>query len=43
MAWQATAAEILTPAKQAYITDFESGKVLFAKECRGADEASFHG
>ena len=31
MAWQATAAEILTPAKQAYITDFESGKVLFAK------------
>ncbi len=31
MAWHATAAEILTPAKQAYITDFESGKVLFAK------------
>ena len=27
----ATAAEILTPAKQAHITDFESGKVLFAK------------
>ena len=32
IAWQATAAEILTPAKQAYITDFESGKVLFAKD-----------
>ena len=32
MAWPATAAEILTPAKQAYITDFESGKVLFAKD-----------
>ena len=32
MAWHATAAEILTPAKQAYITDFESGKVLFAKD-----------
>ncbi len=31
MAWHVTAAEILTPAKQAYITDFESGKVLFAK------------
>ena len=31
MAWHASAAEILTPAKQAYITDFESGKVLFAK------------
>ena len=31
MAWHATAAEILTPAKQAFITDFESGKVLFAK------------
>ena len=31
MAWHATAAEILTPAKQAHITDFESGKVLFAK------------
>ena len=31
MAWHATAAEILTSAKQAYITDFESGKVLFAK------------
>ena len=31
IAWHATAAEILTPAKQAYITDFESGKVLFAK------------
>ena len=31
MAWHATAAEILTPAKQAYITDFESGKVLIAK------------
>ena len=31
-AWYATAAEILTPAKQAYITDFESGKVLFAKD-----------
>ena len=29
--WHAIAAEILTPAKQAYITDFESGKVLFAK------------
>ena len=26
-----SAAEILTPAKQAYITDFESGKVLFSK------------
>ena len=32
MAWHATAAEILTPAKQAYITDFESGKVLFSKD-----------
>jgi len=32
MAWHAAAAEILTPAKQAYITDFESGKVLFAKD-----------
>ena len=32
IAWHATAAEILTPAKQAYITDFESGKVLFAKD-----------
>ena len=32
MAWHASAAEILTPAKQAYITDFESGKVLFAKD-----------
>ena len=32
MAWHATAAEILTPAKQAYITDFESGKALFAKD-----------
>lgn len=32
MAWHATAAEILTPAKQAHITDFESGKVLFAKD-----------
>ena len=32
MAWHATAAEILTPAKQAYVTDFESGKVLFAKD-----------
>ena len=32
MAWHAKAAEILTPAKQAYITDFESGKVLFAKD-----------
>ena len=32
MAWHATAAEILTHAKQAYITDFESGKVLFAKD-----------
>ena len=32
MALHATAAEILTPAKQAYITDFESGKVLFAKD-----------
>ena len=32
LTWHATAAEILTPAKQAYITDFESGKVLFAKE-----------
>ena len=32
MAWHATAAEILTPAKQAYITDFESGKLLFAKD-----------
>ena len=31
MAWHATAAEILTPAQQAYITDFGSGKVLFAK------------
>ena len=31
MAWHATAAEILTSAKQAHITDFESGKVLFAK------------
>ena len=31
-AWHANAAEILTPAKQAYITDFESGKVLFAKD-----------
>jgi D-alanyl-D-alanine carboxypeptidase (penicillin-binding protein 5/6) len=31
MAWHATAAEILTSAKQAYITDFESGKMLFAK------------
>ena len=31
MTWHATAAEILTPAKQAYITDFDSGKVLFAK------------
>ena len=31
MAWHASAAEIITPAKQAYITDFESGKVLFAK------------
>ena len=31
LAWHATAAEILTPAKQAHITDFESGKVLFAK------------
>ena len=31
MAWHATAAEILTSARQAYITDFESGKVLFAK------------
>ena len=30
--WHASAAEILTPAKQAYITDFESGKVLFAKD-----------
>jgi len=32
MTWPAIAAEILTPAKQAYITDFESGKVLFAKD-----------
>ena len=32
MAWLATAAEILTPAKQAYVTDFESGKVLYEKE-----------
>jgi D-alanyl-D-alanine carboxypeptidase (penicillin-binding protein 5/6) len=32
--WNATAAEILTPAKQAYITDFESGKVLFAKDAK---------
>ena len=32
MAWHASAAEILTPAKQAYITDFESGKVLFSKD-----------
>ena len=32
VAWDANAAEILTPAKQAYITDFESGKVLFAKD-----------
>ena len=32
MAWHATAAVILTPAKQAYITDFESGKVLFSKD-----------
>jgi D-alanyl-D-alanine carboxypeptidase (penicillin-binding protein 5/6) len=32
MALHANAAEILTPAKQAYITDFESGKVLFAKD-----------
>ena len=32
IAWHANAAEILTPAKQAYITDFESGKVLFAKD-----------
>ena len=32
MAWHATAVELLTPAKQAYITDFESGKVLFAKD-----------
>ena len=31
MAWHAIAAEILTSAKQAHITDFESGKVLFAK------------
>ena len=31
-AWHARGAEILTPAKQAYITDFESGKVLFAKD-----------
>ena len=31
MAWHATAAEILTSAKQAHIIDFESGKVLFAK------------
>ena len=31
MAWHATAAEILTSAKQAHIVDFESGKVLFAK------------
>ena len=31
MAWYAKAAEIITPAEQAYITDFESGKVLFAK------------
>jgi len=32
MAQTAFAAEILTPAKQAYITDFESGKILFAKD-----------
>ena len=32
--WHAMAAEILTPAKQAYITDFESGKVLFAKDAQ---------
>ena len=31
MAWHAIGAEILTPAKHAYITDFESGKVLFTK------------
>jgi len=31
-AWSASAAEILTPARYVYITDFESGKVLFAKD-----------
>ena len=29
--WHAYAAEILTPARQAFITDFESGKILFEK------------
>ena len=31
-AWNASAAEILTPARYVFITDFESGKVLFAKD-----------
>ena len=31
-AWSASAAEILTPARYVHITDFESGKVLFAKD-----------
>ena len=31
-ALSASAAEILTPARYVYITDFESGKVLFAKD-----------
>ena len=33
-AWSASAAEILTPARYVYITDFESGKVLFAKDAK---------
>ena len=31
-AWSASAAEMLTPARHVHITDFESGKVLFAKD-----------
>ena len=37
------AAEILTPAKQAYITDFESGKGAVCERCRSADETSLYG
>ena len=42
MAWQVTAADSHT-SKATYITDFESGKVLFAKDEEVLDEASLHG
>ena len=38
-----SAAEISSPAKQAHITDFETGKVLFSKNADAPNEAGING